>query len=425
MLSSRNGKKNILEFFQTNHSSSGFEQKMVGIILVIFMFVIYNLWLGPIPRFIIGSISIYPMDIISLILFLLGLINLFRKRIKINVSEGALVLLAVIFVCSLLVGLIQFGPEKAVNNARNTMYFLSVTMFCSTLAYSNQRIKSLFKVWGWAAFILCLIVFVRWGLVASGFSDQYNWGSVSGLSVRVIQASPTLFLLQTLIILLIYRLNSASSSFGNAFAIILAIAVILLQHRTVWVIGLFVFAVLFVWFSRFRRTVFTSAPLLIVGIVLFTAFSGANIVNSIQMSATSMNNFAWRLESWRVLLNQLSWNSPLIILFGHPYGTGMARYMFGGILTTVQAHNYYVQLIWDLGILGLLSCLVMYLALLRISWKSMHIDWKNRIFFLLLFSQLLFCITYSPSFEQGIFLGMAISLYRKRTRLTNSVMGIT
>jgi hypothetical protein len=76
-----------------------------------------------------------------------------------------------------------------------------------------------------------------------------------------------------------------------------------------------------------------------------------------------------------------------------------------------------VQTFLNIGGLGLFILLMIYFGTL----KSLLINRQNRqklTFALILISQLLFFMTYAPSYEQGIMLGFAILLARPKNQLS-------
>lgn len=84
---------------------------------------------------------------------------------------------------------------------------------------------------------------------------------------------------------------------------------------------------------------------------------------------TRLNSFAWRLQIW---INSINWMSPMHYLWG--YGvSSFAHYSpsfnmanaFEKMKNEINAHSVYVQLFFELGILGLLSFI--YLLLMHIK----------------------------------------------------------
>ena len=110
---------------------------------------------------------------------------------------------------------------------------------------------------------------------------------------------------------------------------------------------------------------------------------------------------------------------PVAYVIGSPYGSGFTRLESEstGREIAYAPHNYFVQTLLRSGLAGLfalVSTYVLALRWLRRDGGLEHPDVPASALVALLASQLLYFIPYSPHYEQGIILGMALSLVRDR-----------
>jgi O-antigen ligase len=105
-------------------------------------------------------------------------------------------------------------------------------------------------------------------------------------------------------------------------------------------------------------------------------------------------------------------------ILGHAFGTGYAREILGSTITA-SPHNYYIQLLHDFGFLGLSIFGLLYFGLSIRFFKFHKVEPANRIMLVLLSSQLIFNLAYSPNLEQGIILGLALAINRIPKDLEN------
>ncbi|MEU5547919.1 hypothetical protein AB0G85_37375 [Streptomyces sioyaensis] len=141
------------------------------------------------------------------------------------------------------------------------------------------------------------------------------------------------------------------------------------------------------------------------------------------------HTLVWRADGWLELLPQL--RTPLDWLIGLPFGTGYKRVM-DGILVSLSPHNYFVQLLLRLGLIGVCALTVLYAAVWRSAAAqsdasndtSKSSSAPGLLFRLLICGQLVFCVA-DPLFpEQAMILGLLIVSTRPRPALESNAPAI-
>lgn len=352
----------------------------------------------------IGQISVYLMDILSVFLILTALIRFFYKR-RIQTLSILVIFLGVLLLVSFLRGLIRNGLEIALNDFRLYLYFYATLFFTISLTYSPKLLRKLVSWVGVVGWTLLAIAFIRWILVGLGMVSSLNWLSSSGSMVRVLSGAPTLFLLQTLIIYRYTRKQSWKIPYSKLIPCFFLPTILILQHRTVWVI--LAFTILLAIFLK-RKVGLFFIVIIVISMLVITFFGWGNYsLNNLSGTVLDFKNFNWRILGWRALLNPERYKNITDYFIGQPLGTGYLRYIVGWLETSTAPHNFYVQTFLNIGGLGLVTLLAIYYFVIKSLWSKLSNE-ISRGFILLLVTQLVFYISYSPNYEQGIILGLAI-----------------
>lgn len=374
-------------------------------------FLLEVILLNGIPGFSFGSVSLYVLDIISILLVFITIFIILIAKLRINKMDLPIYLFGVLIVVSFLRGLQLYGIETAANSLRNYLYFYAPLLAIVVIGWNAISLPKLIHAWGLISWLIFGIVLIRWTMVAIGSVQNPDWVAPGGGMVRVINAAQTFFLLQTVIFVFSIPKGIKLMPFQRALPWVLIPTIVVLQHRTIWVILLFIL----IWFAIKTKKVLVYLPLLIIGFVIIFAlilnlFENNRFLESIMGSAQDLQNFRWRMESWRQLLSTTRNQSFIDYVFGQPFGAGFFRYMFDSSYSSDTApHNYFVETFLSIGIIGLFLFILIYLRSLTLL-KRYQRYLATRPFFLLLISQLLFFLTYSPNYEQGLLLGSALLL---------------
>lgn len=390
--------------------------------------VLVQTWVIALPPIRLG-IFIYPADIVFGCIAAATLMRLLWGK-QLQRIPPALVVLCAVFVLSLVLGLVKFGKDAGVE-CRGDFYFWVGVIYFLSFPVTKELLSSFARVWIVTAMAILLIVYYRWLAVALNLDwPQPIWVAAplgDLYKYRVVNAGQALILGEALI-LLVYAMATGGGLRPWKFLIpLLAITVLVLQHRSAWVATFVPLLLAFVLLRNNRDKLVGNLAVLamvtaIVVVPLLAGGAGSGVISSIDVQAERATNLSEgtsgdRAYGWKVLLNQWLQAGPVVYATGNPYGSGYRRYSEHGREIAYEPHNYYVQMLLRTGITGLACLLAIYWA--GISWLrreqvSSHPDVPNPALVALLICQLLFFIPYSPHYSQGIILGIALSLVRDR-----------
>lgn len=356
----------------------------------------------------LGLFAVTLNDIVAVLLAGAAAARLLRMRSP-AWSQLWIVGLGVLVVLLALRGAREFGLDAAVNEARKYVWLLSTALYFSTVAPRPALLERIGRTWLVAAGALLALAVVRWLAQAAGLSGGV-WGVED--SLRVIPSAPTLMIAQGCLIATASWARSRGMGSRVAVAAF-ALAVVFLQHRTVWV-ALAVGATVLLTRGRGVRSGVMVLIVIVVGALSVAAFiipqsSDGRVAADLEQSATNTQTFEWRYEGWRELIE----NSPSTldeVVVGLPFGTGYGR-VVDGIDVEVSPHNFYLQTYLRLGLVGLVGLVGLHVALalrLRRSRGGGGLM-GDHVLFVLLISAALYDLTYAPSLVDGILLGLAAS----------------
>lgn len=397
-----------------------------GMLLVLVVFCIET-WLVALPAIRLG-LNIYPQDLVFLGLAVLGG---GRLTIAPQPSVGTIAWLTFgsVLAVSFALGVGEYGTAAGVD-LRPIFYFWATTIYFSSFRIQPREADRLVRLMLVAGVVVLLIVLYRWT------ADALHIGGVTfsqigaGKPLRVLTASQTYFL-ATLAIVLTW---SAASQRGRGSAAWLALmfilTVILLQHRSVWVATVFGLLVLYVGVPnlrpQFRRFATIGGVVGLVALIPLFATGTldpliSTLVESIEEALQPRGStFSWRQQSTRELLLQWLNGGPLVNLIGKPFGSGYERFLEDlGHVTNYSPHNFYVQMLLRVGLIGTVSMAAAYLYSIRHFWLSRHNEPDTRLIGFaplaaLLVANLVFFYPYGAHFIHGLFLGLALSLSSRR-----------
>jgi len=378
-------------------------------ILILIIFILDTVFLNGLPNILIGRFNVTFLDVVSVLSIFLVFIKLLLKKFKIRRFLVLPLILGVILLISYVRGVNIFGFEKATASFRSWLYFYSTLIFTLVYVESKFIIHRVIAYWTTFGWILFCITILRWVMFAAGLIEaQASWMSAGGLPMRVINAAQTLFLLQVLIFAFILK----SGKFHRLVPVLFIPAIILLQHRTVWAIILFLIGIVITQIKqKSTLLVIISVIFLLLSAIFLILVSESSIALSLRGSALNFNTFFWRIEGWRQLLSPNRFNSIVDYFIGQPFGTGFDRFVTSSTsvsyLVEVSPHNFYIFTILTIGGIGLLILLAIYykaiISLIKHKKNSLAFA-----FLLILISQLLYSVSNRPSYEQGFLLGAAV-----------------
>jgi O-antigen ligase len=332
-------------------------RRMVGVVALLVVQLLSVA--GVAPALTAGGLSLYPSDIV---LVVLALVVLVTPR-PYTPGRRALLVLVALAVFATLRGLAAFDLQTAGNSARaflSTLVPWAFGMWCLE-AHRPEGLERLARAWRWAALFLmgsAVVYFARNGL-----------GTYSTSGDRALNSPQTLVVASAALMSLMFTRGRGAAWFAMAaFAIVLAS-----QQRTVWAATLAGMAGFVLATRRSANTDRRSAVRMLVGgataatVVLLVA-APSDLRRSLSESTSSISTdsgtFGWRVDGWLDLLDTYS-DTPLFDqTVGSPAGSGFGRTVFGREIT-VSPHNMYLTVLISLGALGLAALIVAYLTAFR------------------------------------------------------------
>ena len=382
----------------------------VVLFLILLVYVGDSLYLLKAPVISLGSLTLYAVDLATGLAFAAGLLRLLRGA---NKLRAAYLWAAVVFAAALLIsayrGVDAFGVQTVGNNSRPFFYFVATLILGASVPADDDNLRSFFRLWLIAGWVLIAIALVRWALVASGQMYNPDWLSSSGVDVRVLDSSQTLFLLQVVVIAWYLKRSGIERWFVRLVPFVFIPAIVAMQQRTVWVI-LLVSVVLLLMFERKARgrIVVSLLALVIIASVIFTFDRGSrSSYSSLEGSAQNTQTLTWRMEGWAALFSTASSFGPVDYVIGQPMGTGYDRYLpGGGSVVTASPHDYYLQVFLMLGSVGILVVVGIFFDVTRNLLRADPSDSIARAFFFLTIAYIIFFITYAPIYQDGFVMGL-------------------
>jgi O-antigen ligase len=256
---------------------------------------------------------------------------------------------------------------------------------------------------------------------ALGMDIARYWNDGGG-SLRVFNAAQTYFLATAFLIAFYSYLNKTGPKWWGGLLPLLLVCIVVLQHRTLWVVTVVSIGVFFLASGKIRsKAVSTFLVAALVGAaVLVPLFTGGkldtvqqSLVHSVQEVGQENSTMAWRVQSWRALVEQWAHGGPVVNLIGYPFGSGYERHIEVTQKELTQSpHSQYVTVLIRTGMVGIVAMLaVYYLAIKSMRRINSHASSQtvdSKLLLALLIGQLAYFITYSVHYSQLIPLGLSL-----------------
>jgi hypothetical protein len=312
----------------------------------------------------VGSLHLDPSDVISIGLIAAGLIRFSRTM----GSPGLFRILGFVFIAifafNLVRGMFLFGIFSASNEARSYVGELLSLLYFATIPTDTLTIKKFTRAY--LIFGLILVCTAILHYVGLNIGSSYNDLLVSSGDAEKNRALPSAaaeaiaicFLLS--IGWLTYR---QSSRFFRYLPAVFGGMVVILQHRTVWVVLIVCAASLpFIDRKMVKRLIPVAVLTGFIAFCLASWVYGTNSTSTasdqFEDSSTNLGTWGWRLEAWDSLV--FDEDQTLLSAFvGTPIGAPMLHYDAGqGIYEQLPPHSEYVSLYLRFGIVGLALFLI-------------------------------------------------------------------
>lgn len=300
-------------------------------------------------------------------------------------------------------GVVEFGLQTGFNSARTWMYFVAALAYVATLReFPGEALWRLLIVTGLVLAAIAVPYFFIDGVKSASGQIVHNGELVNW---RPITAAGALMVLQAGILLVGLRWPSRGGALSLAG--VLAVILLLLQHRTIWVAGVVVLVIAGAWWivdhPERRRLAIGAIVAAAAALAIFVgaaAIAGGAFWDSIKEPASEQSTLIWRTDGWSALVRAN--DDPSQVLTGNPSGRGFER-LSGSSATNSQAHNQYVDAYVRFGVVGTVIAACLW-VLLFVRWRRVGTGSAlgGRLVLLLLVTQVAFSLTYALDVSQGI-----------------------
>jgi hypothetical protein len=373
----------------------------IGLIVVFTDRASFNIW--------IGGTRISFVDVVGAVLLAAAVARMARSG---PLSELQWLFVGFFGICTLSVvmGAAEHGANAALNEFRRYFYFSSAALYFSTVRPTGELLAWVARVWMVFAGALLVLAIVRWAVLPF---DLTGWAQPAD-GKRVIGSDPTLVMLQAFALGLLAWARGEAPVWMRRLTPALLAAVILMQHRTVWVALVLVLAVATLLEPKvFRRFV----PIILIGTAVIGALNATvlqdddvTVTAELAESAGFRGTWEWRIDGWQALLEQSGPRDEVEVLVGRPFGGGWQRVMPDGGIVTASPHNYYVETFLRTGVAGLGFVAILYVNLMRrLARRSHFAVLDGRFLLVVLVSHVVYFVAYTPGPEQGMLIGLAVA----------------
>lgn len=363
------------------------------------------------------GLLIYPADMVFSLLLLAAVVRYAGGMARLLPGRRIALALLALYLFALGRGFAANGLKLAGVEGRGSFYFLSGILYFSSFRWEAAARRRVVALWLGASLLLTGVAVFRWLATVAGLAIVAQWEGVGASAIRVLNASQAAFLAAGFFASVFLNLSGQGPCWQQKAFYLLGPVALLLQHRTVWVQLLLGVLWLGLQEPRFRRKAIgvlggMAVLTLLLTWGLFRQRSDV-AVESLQNYASDEGTFMWRVAGWQELL----FNNPARNSFddavGQPFGTGFSRQIDLGIVDSTP-HNYYVEAFLRLGWIGLGLLLLLYGGCIRRlqriprCWRAAAYP-DARFWGLILILQLLYFVTYAPTYDQSILAGIAIA----------------
>jgi hypothetical protein len=337
---------------------------------------------------------------------------------------------------SLGIGLASFGTSGGVA-ARPYFYAIVMGSYALSFRGDERMVRHLLSCLASLSSMLVLVVFARWiityvpipSLLPPGGRFSFDEASM----LRVVTSYEAMAMAQVAVVALFYPLAAPAVRRLRLLLPALFVVVLALQHRSVWLATLAATGARFALPQAGRKaSIQLLAMTVLLGAVIVPAVmsgrvgdAGQDIARSADRAVAMTGTARARLDSWDFMVGKWMAGGPRAILLGLPMGTSAERTLINDrreqIKVNFQAHNFYVQTLFNTGILGIGAILWVYGFVLVWLYRGLgdsQLGSVSGAMLLLTVAQVVYYLPYGIDYLQGLILGvasaLALSLFDKR-----------
>lgn len=373
------------------------------------------------------GIRLYVPDLVTLLLGSAALLRFLSQRVARPRLLAWYAFVGAVFL-SLGIGLSIFGTTAGVG-ARPYFYAVVITSYCLTFPGDLKMVRQLMTALAWVAVSLSVLVVARWVItylpITALLPETGRFSSSEASLLRVISSQHAMLLAQLFVVSLFYPQVASVLRWLRPMLPLLLIFVVALQHRSVWLATMSAIGARFALPEAGRKA---TAQLMVLAVVVAAVavpvvFSGtlggaAGDISQSASRAVALSDTAdARLGSWNFMLRKWATGGPRAVAIGLPMGTTAERTLLSdsGKYATInfQAHNYFVQTVFNTGLLGIGASMSVYLWVLVWLYrgvKDAEYGAASGAMLLLVTAQFVYYVFYGVDYFQASILGVAGAL---------------
>ena len=264
----------------------------------------------------------------------------------------------------------MFGPVNALGEFRT--YFREIVIIPYVIMFIRTRGEQwrAFQILLWSMLFLILVGFFRGGYVHKfRFAAYAKWLYQHG-SLGLLWGTLALYLMHQF-----GYWRRGNVLFGIIIASSLGLTLIA-SHRSVWLAAFIaVIMLLFMGYFKFSNLVKMGVAFFIAALTINFVYSEIDLVDFIQERLVALTDPTedqtanWRYLVWQDALEQ----SKAFILEGKGLGNYFSTRLPNGMVVEVMLHNQYIQLIYQVGVIGL----VLYLGFLIQMYRRLSKTYRE------------------------------------------------
>lgn len=367
------------------------------------------------------GLNLSPFDFYFVLLGVVVFIRMLNGHLPLRDGIVRLWLVLGLIWCGLfLVGLVKFQTAAGVE-FRSTFYSTVSVFYLISFRFDQEESGRVFRALYIGAFGLLGLAVYRWVSVALG---EFGFWYDPTTPLRVIDSGASMVIAMAMLpgLAMWMKLNATRTVMMFA-APMLLLAVMVLGHRSVWVAGIASLGVAWLLAAKRRKggQLGLMVPLAVGALALgalFVLAPRATVTQEFERSVAETqrenSTLAWRVNSWKSLVDDWVSSGPTAWPAGKPFGTSKRRYIESQrIETEVAAHSHYVTLLIRGGIIGLFCYVAAQLVAARrlLRHATAVPPWLGtEVLLLFVLGNMVYALVYSPDYMQFMFMGLAYAL---------------
>lgn len=266
-------------------------------------------------------------------------------------------------------GVYEHSLTASLNEMRPWGYILLISFWAVRVLSSDSRAKSWFLNWILltAAAVVLVGSFHALTLGLGGASTAVRSGTGELLEAGRPVSSGQAMVVAAAALVLLWRWRERMAQWYLGLGLVCITAVVLAQHRSVWIAMAAGLGILFLSSSgAYRiRLLYTSVAVIAAAVFFLTSASGTRIYGLLTDSASDRRTYDGRVFDWLILIESNVRSGLFSIIFGASSGSGWSRLRVDGLVINYIPHNWYVASFLRIGIVGSAAMLAIAIYCLR------------------------------------------------------------